>query len=101
MISLEDINSDSWKKVLHSNSPEDIETIQYLHKHEEEILDRVLENDKEMSLDEKRKEYVRRLLSNYLYEKDTDGVIEKIEEIMKNNNYSILQFGKNCQVHLI
>ena len=94
MISLEDINSDSWKKVLHSNSPEDIETIQYLHKHEEEILDRVLENDKEMSLDEKRKEYVRRLLSNYLYEKDTDGVIEKIEELMKNNNYSILQFGK-------
>lgn len=94
MINLKDINSDSWEKILYSNSPEDIETIQYLHEHEEEILDRVLENDKEMSLDEKRKEYVRRLLSNYSYEKDTDVVIEKIEEIRKNNNYSILQFGK-------
>lgn len=94
MINLLGINSDSWEKILYSNSLEDIETIQYLHEHEEEILDILLENGMGMSLDEKRKEYIRKILSDHEYKENIDEVIEKIDEIRKSNNYSILQFGK-------
>ncbi len=94
MINLEDINIDSWQEILYSNSPEDIEIIQYLHEHEEEILELLLDNSIGMSLDEKRKEYIRKVLSDNAYKKDIDEVIEKIEMIRENNDYSILQFGK-------
>ena len=91
MIDIQDINFDKWKNILHSNSPDDVETVNFLHEHEEEILNALIENGAEKSLDEKRKEYIKKILSDsYSYEE----VIEKIEDIRKNNNYSILQFGK-------
>lgn len=92
MIDLKDMNRENWKKVLQTNSPEDAETINYLHKHEEEILDILIENGKEMSLVDKRKEYIRKILDKSSYK--VEEVISKIEEIGKSNGYSILQFGK-------
>lgn len=94
MINLQDINSDSWEEILYSNSPEDIETIEYLHDHEEEILNILIEDGIEKPLDEKRKKYVRKILSDNAYEKNIDEVMQKIEMIRENNDYSILQFGK-------
>lgn len=92
MIYLQDINRENWKEILQANSPEDAETIQYLHEHEEEILDILIQNGKEMSLADKRKEYIGQTLGNSAY--NVEAVLNKIEEIRENNDYSILQFGK-------
>lgn len=94
MINLKDISMENWGEIMQSNSPEDIETIKYLHEHEEEILNILIENGTEKTLEQKRKEYIRKILSNNSYREDVDDVIEKIEEIRKTNNYSVLQFGK-------
>lgn len=91
---LQDINADNWNEILQSNSPEDIETIQYLHEHEEQILNILLNSRMEVPLDEKRKEYIRRILSDNSYKEDMDEVIEKIEKIRQDYDYSVLQFGK-------
>lgn len=94
MIDLESINNDSWENILSSNSPNDIETIRFLHENEDVILNLLIENSEEMSLDEKRMEYIRKLLLENIYETDVDELIEKINDIRKDNNYSILQLGK-------
>ncbi len=93
MINLQDINSENWEEILRSNSPDDVDTIRYLHEHEDEILNILIENGIEMPLDEKRREYVRKIIGS-IYKEDIEGVIKKIEEIRQKNDYSILQFGK-------
>lgn len=94
MIKLEDINTDSWKDILNSNSPDDAETIKFLHEHEEDILNILIEDGGEKTLDKKRIEYIRNILSDNSYETDVEEVIKRIDEIRQNNGYSILQFGK-------
>ncbi len=94
MINLEEINANRWKEILYSSSPDDIETNKFLKEHEEEILDILIENSAEKSIDEKRIEYVRNILVDHSYHTDIEEVIEKIEEIREKNGYSILQFGK-------
>ena len=91
MIRLDEINSDSWEEILYSNSQDDEETIKFLQEHEEDILNLLIEDAKEKTLDEKRREYIIGLLAN---PSDKEEVIRKIEEIRANNHYSILQFGK-------
>lgn len=91
MINLENIDVKSWKEILYSNSPDDEETIKFLHEHEEDILNILIQDGEKKSLDEKRREYIMGLLCN---PSDKAEVIKKIEEIREKNNYSILQFGK-------
>lgn len=91
MIKLEDINSESWGEILKSNSPDDIETIRFLQEHEEEILNILIENSEEKNIDEKRREYIKKIIYK---PEDKIEVITKIEEIREKYNYSILQFGK-------
>ena len=91
MIKLDEINPDTWEKILYANSPDDKETIEFLQEHEEDILNVLIEDAEGKSLDEKRREYVIGLLHN---PSDKEEVIKKILEIRTDNNYSILQFGK-------
>ena len=37
MLNLEDINVESWEKILYANSPDDKENIEFLHQHEEAL----------------------------------------------------------------
>ena len=94
MLNLKDINNDTWEEILYANSPNDTKTIQFLQENEEEILNILIENGINMSLEEKRKEYIRKILSNYNYKENLDSVISKIDEIREKQGYSILQFGK-------
>ena len=91
MIKIDEINPDTWEKILYANSPDDKETIEFLQEHEEDILNILIEDAEGKSLDEKRREYVIGLLHN---PSDKEEVIKKILEIRTDNNYSILQFGK-------
>ena len=91
MINLENIDANNWKEILYSNSPDDEETIKFLHEHEEDILNILIKDGEKKSLNEKRREYIMGLLYN---PSDKTEVIKKIEEIREKNNYSILQFGK-------
>ena len=38
MLDLKDINNDTWKEILYANSPDDIETMQFIQENEEKIL---------------------------------------------------------------
>ena len=91
MIDIKNISKENWDNILRTNSADDIETIEYLKEHEEEILNILIENGIDMSLAEKRKQYIREILS---YKEDIEDVVSKIEEIRKNEGYSILQLGK-------
>ena len=91
MIDIKNISKENWNNILGTNSADDIETIEYLKEHEEEILNILIENGIDMSLAEKRKQYIREILA---YREDIEDVVSKIEEIRKNEGYSILQFGK-------
>ena len=75
MIRLDEINSDSWEEILYSNSQDDEETIKFLQEHEEDILNLLIEDAKEKTLDEKRREYIIGLLAN---PSDKEEVIRKI-----------------------
>ena len=94
MLETKDISKENWDIILSTNLANDTETIEYLKAHEEEILNILIEDGIKKSLDEKRKQYIRSILSQYLYREDIEDVISKIMEIRANEGYSILQFGK-------
>lgn len=93
MIDIKNISKENWDNILRTNSADDIETIEYLKEHEEEILNILIENGIDMSLAEKREQYIREIFSD-VYREGMEDVVSKIEEIRKNEGYSILQFGK-------
>ena len=94
MVNLQNISNENWKEILYSNLPDDDETVKYLHEHEEEILDKLVEHDTDMSLDEKRKKYIEKILSDSSFQEDVEEIVKNIEDIREKNDYSILQFGK-------
>ncbi len=94
MIDIKNISKENWDDILSTNSADDIETIEYLKEHEEEILNILIENGIDMSLAEKRKQYIRERFSD-VYREGIEDIVSKIEEIRKNEGYSILQLGKN------
>ena len=94
MIDINQINKENWDDILKEISPDDLETIQFLKDHEEEILDILIGSGKDMPLSEKRKKYIRDLLADNSYKEDVEEVISKIDDIRETEDYSILQLGK-------
>ena len=93
MIDIKNISKENWDNILRTNSADDIDSIEYLKEYEEEILNILIENGIDMSLDEKRKQYIREIFSD-VYREGMEDIVSKIEEIRKNEGYSILQLGK-------
>lgn len=93
---LKNISRDKWLKILKNMPMNDENFINYLKNNEEKILDILLVDSEKMLLDDKRREYVRFILSQSLgkIEKNEDDAINKILEISNKYDYNILTFGK-------
>lgn len=94
MIRFEEISQQNWQNLLHQIKTDDIETKQFLIEHEEEIIDKLLGISEEITLDEKRKEYIKFIVGEYIKERDFERVYHIIEDIRQSHKTSILQFGK-------
>ena len=97
MIQIEEISQENWSNLLRQIEADDMETKQFLKEHEEEIIDKLLGKNEELTLDEKRKEYVRFIAGEYIEKTDFESAYHIIEDIRKSHNSSILQFGKRLQ----
>ena len=73
MIKMEEISQENWSNLLKQIEADDVETKQFLKEHEEEIIDKLLGENEEITLDEKRKEYVRFIAGAYIKERNFES----------------------------